>query len=148
MVALQAPAGQRPGTTTTLYPLWYCEEEGRRRWPAAAATRRAGPIRSAARRGSSLAYSREYAALLAPGAASSSAQRGHAIMMLGALSLHAIFELPGHARGHRPERSPTLLTRRRSYDRRRELATFTAIDKSGLLAARSLKAQFVDRTWA
>ena len=83
-----------------LYSLWYCEEERRRSWPAAAATRRAGPIRGAARRGScldparhesraqsrdlsraqsrdsSLAYSREYAALLAPGAACGSAQRG------------------------------------------------------------------------
>ena len=48
----------------------YVEEERRRQRPRAAATRRAGPIRGAARRCSSLAYSLfEYATLLAPGAA-------------------------------------------------------------------------------
>ena len=63
-----------------VYPLWYSEEERRRRWPAAAATYEltggwADPQRRAA-----LLVARvlvfEYATLLAPCAAGSSAQRG------------------------------------------------------------------------
>jgi|GEM_PF-6266109 len=54
----------------------YGEEERRRRWPSAAVTRRAGRTGIAARRCSSLAYSIEYATLLAPCAACHCAQRG------------------------------------------------------------------------
>ena len=61
------------------YSQQYDEEARRRRWPAAAATRRADPIRGAARCCSSLAYSSEYATLLAPCAACGSAQRGRGI---------------------------------------------------------------------
>ena len=55
-----APDGQRQGATTTAYPLWYVEEEQRRSWPPAAATKRftdgLGRSGVAAPRCSSFAY--------------------------------------------------------------------------------------------
>ena len=59
------------------YPLRYVEEERRRSRRPAAATRRAECGNVAARRCSSLADHRGYAALLAPCAARPRTQRGH-----------------------------------------------------------------------
>ena len=68
------------GETTKLYPLWYCEEEGRRRWPAAAATICLATGWADLLRQAALLVARvlvfEYATLLAPCRARTSAQRG------------------------------------------------------------------------